>query len=213
MYGTTMRNEIWEMRSESADTVVIGKPVKDIKQSRKTRYTQMALKDSLIDLMKEKSISQITIKELCEKADVNRTTFYAHYADQHQLLHSIEDETLSWVKDTIAGFSGKTEKKDFIRNIERIFEYLIENKNHIQVLMSVQGDIAFQRNLMIVIYEQCGTWLTDDLLTGVAKSELYFVFLVNGSVGLIQHWLKSGMKETAREMSEFIYSMTYWSRM
>ena len=186
--------------------------MKELKQNRKTKYTQSALKDSLIELMKEKPISQITIKELCEKADINRSTFYTHYSDQYQLLKSIEDETLSWVKEAIAGFSGKTEKEDFIKNIEKIFEYLVENKNHIQVLMSEQGDIDFQRNLMIVIYEQCGTWLTNDLGADISKSELYFVFLINGSVGLIQHWLKTGMNETAREMSEFIYDMTFGSR-
>ena len=186
--------------------------LKEVQQNRKTRYTQMALKDSLIDLMKEKTIPQITIKEICEKADINRSTFYSHYADQYQLLKSIEDETLSWVTETIAGFSGKTEKRDFIANIEKIFVYLIENHNHIQVLMSEQGDIEFQRNLLIFIYEQCGMWLTNDLITDMAKSDLYFVFLVNGSVGLIQHWLKTGMRETAREMSEFIYNMTYNAR-
>jgi len=186
--------------------------MKETKQNRKTQYTQMVLKDSLIDLMKEKTITQITIKELCEKADINRSTFYTHYADQYQLLKSIEDETLSWAKEVIAGFSGKTEKNDFIMNIEKIFEYLIVNKNHIQVLMSEQGDIGFQRNLLIFLYEQCGTWLTNDYINNVSKSELYFVFFVNGSVGLIQHWLKTGMKETAREMSELIYDMTFSMR-
>ena len=183
--------------------------MKDTVQNRKTRYTQMVLKDSLIELMKEKPLPQITIKELCEKADINRSTFYTHYEDQYQLLKSIEDETLSWVEEIIAGFSGKTEKADFIMNIEKVFEYLIGNKNHIQVLMSEQGDIDFQRNLLIEIYKQCGRWLTNDLNTDVAKSDLYFVFLVNGSVGLIQHWLKTGMKESALEMSELVYYMTY----
>ena len=183
-----------------------------MKQNRKTKYTQTALKDSLIDLLKKKPISQITIKELCENADINRTTFYAHYADQYQLLKSIEDETLSWVKETIANFSGKTDKKDFIQNIEKVFEYLIENKNHIQVLMSEQGDIDFQRTLLTVIYGQCGIWLAKDMNADISQSELYFVFSVNGSVGLIQHWLKTGLKETAREMSEIIYTMSYNTR-
>jgi len=179
-----------------------------MRETRKTKYTQKALKDSLIELMQEKSISKITIKELCAHADLNRTTFYVHYADQYQLLASIEDETLSWVKETIAGFSGKTNKKDFITSIEKVFEYLIENRNHIQVLMSEQGDIGFQRNLLAVVYEQCGALLSNDQGAGKAKSELYFVFLVNGSVGLIQHWLKNGMKQSAEEMAEIIYGMT-----
>ena len=186
--------------------------MKEMKRNRKTKYTQMVLKDSLMELMRQKSITQITIKELCENADINRTTFYAHYTDQYQLLTSIEDETLSWVKETIAGFSGKTEKQDFIRDIEKVFAYLIENKNHIQVLMSEQGDIAFQKNLLRVIYEQCGIWLTNDMSTDLSKSELYFVFLVNGSVGIIQHWLKTGLKETASEMSAIIYNMSFKMR-
>ena len=183
--------------------------MKEMKQNRKTKYTQAALKDSLIELMRSKSISQITIKELCEKADINRTTFYAHYTDQNMLLKSIEDETLDWVKEVIAGFSGKTKKKDVMQNIEQIFEYIIDNKNHIQVLMSEQGDIAFQRNLLSVIYEQCGIWLTNDINEDYMKTELYFVFIVNGSIGVIQHWLKTGFAETANEMSEIIYNMTY----
>ena len=186
--------------------------MKELKQSRKTKYTQAALKDSLVELMKEKSIPQITIKELCEKADINRSTFYMHYADQYQLLKSIEDETLTWIKEMIAEFSDKKEKEDVIQNLEKAFEYIIVNKSHIQVLMSEQGSIDFQRDLLIVVYEQGGIWLIDRLGADKAKNELYFVFLVNGSVGLIQHWLKTGMKETAREMSEIIYEMTYSMR-
>ena len=187
--------------------------MRDIKQSRKTRYTQTALKDSLIELMKKKSISKITIRELCEVADLNRTTFYAHYKDQYELLQSIEGETLSWIKETIAGFSGKKDKKDFINNIKNVFEYIFENKNHIRELMSEQGDIDFQRDLLSVVYEECAV-LLNDMDTEPQKSELYFIFLVNGSLGLIQHWLKSGLKETAQEMAEIIYNMTnnMWRR-
>ena len=183
--------------------------MKEMKESRKTRYTQMALKDSFMELMKDKPISKITVRELCEKADVNRTTFYAHFTDQYHLLKSIEDETLSWVKEIIAGFSGKKDRNDFIKNVKDVFEYLVENRNHIQVLMSEKGDIDFQRNLLTVIYEQCGIWLSDDIYTDAEKSELYFVYLINGSVGLIQHWLKTGLKETANEIAEIIYNMAY----
>ena len=183
--------------------------MKEMKESRKTRYTKTVLKDSLIELMKEKPISKITIKELCENADVNRTTFYAHYEDQYQLLKSIEDETFSRAREAIAGFTGKTDKSDTIRYLEQIFEYVVENGSHIQVLMSERGGIDFQRNLLSIIYEQCDIQFISGISKDPEKSELYFVFLVNGSVGLIQHWLKTGLKETPHEMSEIIYSMTY----
>lgn len=56
------------------------------KEDRRVKFTKMFLKESLIDLLEEKSIFKITIKEICEKADINRATFYAHYSDQYNLL-------------------------------------------------------------------------------------------------------------------------------
>ena len=56
--------------------------MQDKKKDRRVKYTKKALKNSLIDSLKEKTIEKITVKELCEKADVNRGTFYSHYSDQ-----------------------------------------------------------------------------------------------------------------------------------
>jgi AcrR family transcriptional regulator len=59
---------------------------------RRVKYTKMVLKDSLIKLMQEKPISRITIKAICEDADVNRATYYSHYKDQFDQLNQIEAE-------------------------------------------------------------------------------------------------------------------------
>ena len=64
------------------------------RSDRRTRYTQMVLKKSLIEWMEQKPLAKITIKELCERADINRCTFYAHYRDQYDLLQQIEDEII-----------------------------------------------------------------------------------------------------------------------
>lgn len=51
----------------------------------------MVLKESLMKLLKEKSISTITVKEICVLADINRSTFYSHYLDQFDLLNQTKD--------------------------------------------------------------------------------------------------------------------------
>jgi AcrR family transcriptional regulator len=62
------------------------------KNDRRVRYTKTALKQSLLELMRDRPIEKITVKDICEKADINRGTFYAHYTDPYDLLTQIEDE-------------------------------------------------------------------------------------------------------------------------
>ncbi|WP_313132360.1 TetR/AcrR family transcriptional regulator [Anaerocolumna sp.] len=183
--------------------------MKELKMSRRTQYTRMVLQDSLIELMKEKSISKITIKELCEKADVNRTTFYAHYTDQYDLLRKIEDEVLLWLKEAIITLLGKiTDKSGTMQIMEEICHYFVENSKHLQVLMSEQGDIDFQKEIFTLIYQQCGMSSLSPANISLGINEDAFIFAVNGSVGLIQHWLKNGFKKSAKEMAETIYDLT-----
>ncbi|MFA7674359.1 MAG: TetR family transcriptional regulator, partial [Clostridia bacterium] len=49
-------------------------------EDRRVRYTKMVLKESFINLLSKKGISNITIKQICEDADINRATFYTHYS-------------------------------------------------------------------------------------------------------------------------------------
>ena len=70
---------------------------KELTESRRTRYTRRAMQDALIELLRDQPLGSITVKALCERADVNRSTFYAHYTSIEDLLHDIEDETMAWV--------------------------------------------------------------------------------------------------------------------
>ncbi len=182
--------------------------MREMKDNRKTRYTRMVLQDSLFELMEKKPITKITIKELCENADINRTTFYAYYADQYDLLRKIEDETLLWVKESLSNLISKKDKDERMMILERIFQYFVENSRHLKILMSEQGDIDFQKQIFTLIYQECGISPAAAAGVDMSISEDYFIFAVNGSVGLLQHWLKNDINRSAREMAETIYDMT-----
>lgn len=182
--------------------------MKLMKQDRKSRYTRMVLKDTLIEIMKEKPLSKITIKELCEKADLNRSTFYAHYSNPYELLQDIEEETLSWLKEALISIANKNEKEEMIPLLEDLFQYLARNSNHLQVLLSEQGSPGFQKQLFTLVYQECNFSASVSQKLNLPENEDYFIFIVNGSVGLIQHWLKNGLKKSPKEMSEIIYKMT-----
>ncbi|MDR2106310.1 MAG: TetR family transcriptional regulator C-terminal domain-containing protein [Coriobacteriales bacterium] len=79
------------------------------KSDRRVTYTRTALRDALIELMHNQHISGITVKSICERADVNRSTFYLHYHDQYDLLHQVEHEVLEALKARLQGSRGEQE--------------------------------------------------------------------------------------------------------
>lgn len=177
------------------------------KENRKVRYTKKVLQDSLIELMREKPISKITIKALCDKADINRSTFYTHYTDQFDLLRTIEDETISWLKEVAKSLIQETKHDVIMPLLVSVMEYIVDNSKHLQVLMSEQGDINFQKQLFMIIYEICGLNFTENQKTESNSKELYLIFVVNGSVGVIRQWLKNGLSYSANEIAQVIYEL------
>lgn len=65
-----------------------------MKEDRRTRYTKNLIKDTLLELMHEKSFDKITVTELCRNAEINRGTFYLHYVDIYAVLDELEEDAL-----------------------------------------------------------------------------------------------------------------------
>ena len=71
------------------------------KSDARVRYTKRVLEKSLLALLKEKPINKITVKEVCELAELNRATFYAHYSDCFALLEKIEQELIGAFEEAL----------------------------------------------------------------------------------------------------------------
>lgn len=76
------------------------------KSDARVRYTQRVLKESFLSLLREKPVNKITVKEVCELAELNRATFYAHYSDCFALMESIERELLGAFRQSLRLIDG-----------------------------------------------------------------------------------------------------------
>lgn len=167
----------------------------------------MVLRDSFVALLKQKPITKITIKEICEGADINRATFYSHYSDQYDLLRQIENELLSDIKEYLAGYSFSDNGSESIQMLQRILEYVKKNAEVCAVLLNDKGDIAFQQEVMMIVQRQCiSEWTKKSVNKELA--EFIYSFTITGSVGVVHKWLKEGMKQSAREMAEIVINLT-----
>ena len=77
-----------------------------MKTDARVRYTRKVIQDAFLDVLKEKPISRITVKEVCDKAEINRGTFYKHYQDCYDLLDKIEEEGLREFEKMLASIEA-----------------------------------------------------------------------------------------------------------
>ena len=113
------------------------------KTDRRIRKTKAQLRAGLAKLMQEKSIKEITVKELVEEVDINRSTFYLHYTDIFNMLSTIEEELLEEIRQTIQNHPVSPFNESSFPFIEDIFHILAENKDICNALLGPNGDIAF----------------------------------------------------------------------
>lgn len=162
--------------------------------------------NSLIDLLQEKQISAISIKEICELADINRSTFYSHYSNQYDLLNSIEEKFIEDMMAALKQYSFSKEEEAFLI-IEKILEYISKNNVICQVLLNQSTELHFQKQGTRIIKKFIfNQWLTKDKLDR-HQFEYMSIFVVGGSVFVIKNWLETGMKESYQEMAEIINNL------
>ena len=178
------------------------------KVDRRVRYTKMVLKESFIQLLEKKDISKISIKEICEDADINRATFYAHYTSQYDLMEAIQNELFGNIETYLAVYTQNDSAVMQVGTLERIFEYIRENARLCKLLLGERGELNFQKRVFTLIYEKSIHDLTKSGTISKGDAEYIYAFTLTGCVGLIRKWLNDDMKKTPRFMAETIIKLT-----
>ena len=151
-------------------------------------YVVEHITDSLLDLMKQKHLSDISIGELCNKAGVGRASFYRNFRVKEDVItRELKKRLETWWLSAIV-------KPDFYFT-QALFEYFHEERN-IYMLLYRQG--LSHLNLQS-IKEACGP--KPDQMNVAAYLAAFFAY---GLYGWIDEWFVRGMKESPKEISEIL---------
>ncbi|MDD4334148.1 MAG: TetR-like C-terminal domain-containing protein [Desulfotomaculaceae bacterium] len=178
------------------------------KVDRRIKYTKMVLRESFINLLEKKDISQISIKEICEDADINRSTFYAHYNDQYDLIEKIQNQLFENIEMHLSAFTQNDLPIVPVDMVEQIFECIQENARLCKLLLSERGDLNFQKRVLMLVYEKIISDLTRGGTISKEDAEYIYAFTLTGCIGAIQKWLNDDMNKSPRFMAETIIRLT-----
>lgn len=178
------------------------------KEDRRVRRTKKLLTQALTQLLQEKQINEITVKELTDLADMNRGTFYLYYKDMFDMLEKIEDgmfEALDAIVSLHEHDDVSQQTKPILLDLFRFFQ---DNQEMCRVLLSPHGDMNFLHRLNEVVREKClKAWPNIRKEKGEADFDYHYSFVVFGCAGIIRAWVNRNCSESAEKMAEMAYGM------
>lgn len=165
---------------------------------RRIRKTRQRLQAGLLLLMKEKPIAQITMREICRRVDVGRSTPYTHYRDVEDILEQMEAalyEELAELLPKYPGGGDAAARKDWFT---RLFLLAQRNGLLLEVLLCHDGDPAFLARVSAL----CEAGIRDAQPLGTEHLDWRVTFLLGALTSMVRQWAKGGCAESPKELAQ-----------
>lgn len=178
--------------------------MKNTKDDRRSKRTRQLLGDALVELMLEKRYDAITVQDILDRANIGRSTFYAHYTDKEDLLlseitsmiHQMEQYTMEMGHDS----SGPLPSLELFRHVK-------EQRRLMQAFIWGRGDEFFahspdfQARISQLIEQRLRTFTGGEAAFSVPSS-IIARFVASTFLLLLHWWFEHDMRESPEQMDE-----------
>lgn len=177
----------------------------NVKENQRSRLTKMLFRDALFSLLNEgKPIERISVRELCARAELNRSTFYAHFAEPRDILNEAETALLETTTAHLAeiGRGGAGDARGYLASFLR---FIRENDGSFRTLLLSSADPAFRgRFMQLSMLQLVGSFR----VSLEEKQEQYvYSFLMHGSLGVIQQWIRADYAADVAAVVELLLTL------
>lgn len=173
------------------------------KIDRRTRKTKNNLLHCLTELMSKKKINNITVKELTDLADVNRSTFYLYYKDISDMVSQVETQIIDDFNEVFQNL--EKEGKNYTNLLSfytYIFEYVKINAQLFKILLGPDANSSFIEKFKIAINR-----VKPPFNESIPPEKLHYLrpFVIAGCIGVMQQWLNDDMDLSTEDMGAIIF--------
>ena len=174
-------------------------------QNRSVRNTKRRLRESLIKLVGRKPLSAVTVSELTEDADVNRSTFYFHYQDVSAMIKEMEDQFISDFSIALDALEQKSH--DFITILVKCLE---RHMDLCQILLGANGDMAFVEKMKGIVETRCSR-IWKDAVPDMSDRDAQVLdsFLIGGVMSTVQAWVLDNERADADSIAAILNRLVF----
>ena len=183
---------------------------------RRIVRTQLAIRDALVALIKEKGFDALTVSDLVARADINRGTFYLHYKDKFELLEQTETEILEDIQQIFLRVNS-LQAGDFniAEQLQQLviimLEYVKEHADLMHAFLGLQGNYSFIARIRGLMDQnlKIGALMGLKADNFLVPQEYLIAYIFHAHLGVLQAWLAAGCKETPQEMARIFFQLSF----
>lgn len=175
------------------------------------RRTKRIIRDSFLRLLETKPFEQITVRDLCEEADVNRATFYRYYPDLYALNDELTDDLFQKMFTDLAEKSAQLGKGRETSVKDRFLEALTIIEENKRLCLILLGNPAGSFTLRLRSAFERAIYLHDDYRL-MQETDLMMSYMIGGVIAAVHAWLISGCavnKDTFADMLDRSFMDAY----
>lgn len=180
----------------------------DKKEYRSAIRSRKMIRQAFYEILKEKNFEKITVTDIVKKADVNRSTFYAHYPDVMGVVEEIQAEILDYTQKCMEEINFR----DFYTNpkpyLQDIVNMVAENNELYRLLMtSAMASKQLDRIKYILIERTIATVDAPELFPDKLALEFSVRFFMGGVIEIYTQWLYGEIKCSLEELTDQLADM------
>lgn len=176
------------------------------KDNQRSRLTKMLMKQSFLKLMSDKPASKITVKDICEGAQVNRSTFYLHYVEPNDILMELEDDAISLVAESLSSIANLNDgSPNTLPYLSNFLHYIQRNDELFRALLVENSDPHFRKKLQAYSLNIAETTFKAPLSS--EQKAIVFRFIVSGSIELLSNWINNDYDISDKTMCDVLFRL------
>ena len=168
--------------------------------------TRKLIYQTLLELMKEKTFEEIKVSDICSKAMINRSTFYAHYEDKYELLVDF----LSNLKEEFAHELSESCKENlsireyYIRLISLFLDHIDSKRDVYNSIMVNNRSSIMMDILLSVVNDDILKRFKENDINLKVPTEVISKFYLGGVINIGMEWLSNSNKYTKEEILDYL---------
>lgn len=177
------------------------------KTDQRVIKTKRAIHTAMTQLIAEKSIDEITVKEIVDLADINRKTFYNYYTGIYQLIDEIENDIVDYFAKLLEGMDIVSVLADPSVVFEKFFETISNHSDFVDALFSINGNSSLTRKVLDKFIEITRDATIEHFNGDPDKLEFIFRYIFAGEIAVYQAWSHSDKAIPIKELSSTISTL------